>query len=75
MLDLRDDTIVRYLYSRHLHGGGGQDEILLRFGLSEREFFSRATILLEEKIGTGQYSSAAINAMQRVCRARLWVMI
>jgi hypothetical protein len=63
---------VGFLYRWYLYGGGAVEDIFVEYGLTEREFFGRLLSTLENS-PDARFERSVVDAMRRVCRARLWV--
>ncbi|MGV9711855.1 DUF3263 domain-containing protein [Gordonia sp. NPDC003424] len=66
-----DPEILRYASRWHLYGGGPAREIRERFGLSEREFFTRLSSALDAN--PDGVSSRRVARMRAVAARRLWL--
>ncbi|TQC44353.1 DUF3263 domain-containing protein [Rhodococcus sp. WS4] len=73
-VDTRVDDVemIDFVRSWHLYGGGSDEEIFIAFGLKARTFFQRVLMLLTAG-RTEELSPATVEAMRKVCRARLWL--
>ncbi|MFC7955473.1 DUF3263 domain-containing protein [Rhodococcoides kroppenstedtii] len=66
-----DQLVVAFLQRWYAYGGGRSEDILVEFGLSTTQFFTRARDLLESK--AVRVDPALAEAMLTVCRKRLWL--
>ncbi|MBY6365026.1 DUF3263 domain-containing protein [Rhodococcoides corynebacterioides] len=66
-----DHAVIGFLQRWYAYGGGRSEDILVEFGLSTTQFFTRAKDLLESK--AVRVDPAVADAMLTVCRKRLWL--
>ncbi|KZF09413.1 MAG: DUF3263 domain-containing protein [Rhodococcus sp. (in: high G+C Gram-positive bacteria)] len=55
------------------HGGGPSEDIMVRFGLTSTEFFTRLQSLLEHDEQTELLTPGTRALVLACCRRRLWV--
>jgi hypothetical protein len=66
-----DDRMVNFALRWLPYGGGPAEDIIVEFGLSSREFFTRLDAVLRGPACPSRLDSNAVAALLEVCRRRL----